>query len=224
MKPALQLPALAPFAKPPAAPNAVAKPPVVPPLQLNPAPSHKFTRTSSFSLDLDDDAPFKYKPSNPAPAVAATNHATTTNNFSSTSSFGAPNPFSMAPVAAQPRIASREKAPLDLAEHHYRALPKSQYLFGDSLPKATLLPDIKSSNLGALYAGTARYQPIDLAAAPAAMFGAPKAKPAKPFDDAFPAYKPSIDSSSDLPALLARGVKANDVNRRTDWAAKYGGK
>ena len=33
-------------------------------------------------------------------------------------------------------------------------------------------------------------------------------------------------AGTELPSLLNRGigVKANDINRRTDWAAKYGAK
>lgn len=36
-------------------------------------------------------------------------------------------------------------------------------------------------------------------------------------------FKPSLVSNTDLPAIN-RGIKANEVNRRTDWAAKYGSK
>ncbi len=60
--------------------------------------------------------------------------------------------------------------------------------------------------------------PMDLSSPAAAMFVAKPPKPTmgKFAEDGFPvAYKPTITPT---------GVKANDINRRTDWVAKYGSK
>jgi hypothetical protein len=131
-------------------------------------------------------------------------------------------PVPVAPVAAQPirKVASREN--LAMNESYFKAVPKSQYTFSDQIgQKSSVLPDIKPS--GAHYQANTRYMPFDISM-PAASAFAPKPPAPKSYMDDFPsAYKPSAAAQLELPAIN-RGIKANEVNRRTDWAAKYGSK
>jgi hypothetical protein len=131
-------------------------------------------------------------------------------------------PVPVAPVAAQPirKVASRENVTLN--DSFFKAVPKSQYTFSDQMGhKSSVLPDIKPS--GSHYQANTRYMPIDIAM-PAASVFAPKPPQPKAYLDDFPSsYKPSAAAQMELPAIN-RGIKANEVNRRTDWAAKYGSK
>ena len=176
-------------------------------------------RSSSFDLDFsDDDLPSNKPKANPyVPSYSQQQQQQSQYNT---------NPYASA-SSTKPVEKSLD---LSSSDHYYKPLPKAQFAFGESLTnKAPLLPDIKPGNYGSLYSSNARYQPMDISSPAAAMFSAPKAnKPApKSFlEDGFPAYKPQLEplaGTGDM-SLIARGVKANDVGHRTDWAAKYGAK
>eukprot|EP00050_Salpingoeca_kvevrii_P006979 m.293009 g.293009 ORF g.293009 m.293009 type:complete len:610 (-) comp12716_c0_seq1:233-2062(-) len=137
---------------------------------------------------------------------------------------------------------------------HASKVPKSKWSFedGSSHRKSSIgaMPPIHPPNSGqraAKYASQARYVPADASIAPAAAYGrrAPKASGSHVAGAAVGAaggrgnFMDSLDSLSSLtrrkpglasaaaplaPIARAPALRANAVNRRTDWSSKYGSK
>ena len=206
VKPSAQLPPIAPSHAP--QPKPVQQAPAQQPSQ----------RHSSLDFPFDDDDMFGGKPSMPMAPVAVPRRKWDTPNRE--------NPADKA--NATDSLFGRNES---LQQH---GIPKSQWSFPDiTAPqpapqnKSSFLPDIgfPRANGAAHYAASTRYMPTELGLPAAAMFSNKVAVVTKPrVDEPFPTLAaPASDMSSALP-YINRGVKANEVNRRTDWAAKYASK